>query len=114
MVGAHAILDSISSSIFKGLLMAAFKGLLVDRCITHVLNTDSMPVQTIIQGPIDHSGGLHGKPAAVKVNKATQQAGDCQLCSGKGHMASNCKGLSKDLCKKHLRCTLTAEPSGQG
>ena len=56
MVGAHAILDSISSSIFKGLLMAAFKGLLVDRCITHVLNTDSMPVQTIIQGPIDHSG----------------------------------------------------------
>ena len=42
MVGARVNLDSISDDVFKELLTTAFKGSLVDRCITQVLNTDGI------------------------------------------------------------------------
>ena len=87
MVGAHVNLDLISDDVFKELLTTAFKGLPVDSCITQVLNTDSIPVQTITQGLMDHSDGLHDKSVAAKASKVTQQIEDRLLCGNRGHMA---------------------------
>ena len=54
-------------------------------------------MQTITQGLIDRSEGLHNESVVAKANKATQQIQECQLCGDKGHQAKQCKVLSKDL-----------------
>ena len=73
MVGARVNLDSISDDVFKELLTTAFKGSPADGYITQVLNTDGIPVQTIVQGLIDRSEGLHNESVVAKANKAIQQ-----------------------------------------
>ena len=97
MAGARVNLDSISDDVFKELLTTAFKDSPVDGYITQVLNTDGMPVQTIVQGLIDRSDGLRDKSVAAKADKAIQQIEECQLCGDRDHMAKQCKVLHKDL-----------------
>ena len=56
-----------------------------------------IPVQTIVQGLIDRSEGLHNETVVAKANKAIQQIEECQLCGDKGHQAKQCKVFSKEL-----------------
>ena len=98
MVGARVNLAAmIGDDVFKELLTTAFKGSPADGYITQVLNTDDIPVQTIVQGLIDRSEGLYNDSVVAKANKAIQQIEECQLCGDKGHLAKQCKVLSKEL-----------------
>ena len=86
MVGARVNLATmIGDDVFKELLTTAFKGSPADGYITQVLNTDGIPVNTIVQGLIDRSEGLYNDSVVAKANKAIQQIEECQLCGDKGH-----------------------------
>ena len=98
MVGARVNLATmIGDDVFKELLTTAFKGSPADGYITQALNTDGIPVNTIVQGLIDRSEGLYNDSVVAKANKAIQQIEVCQLCGDKGHMAKQCMVLNKEL-----------------
>ena len=98
MVGARVNLATmIGDDVFKELLTTAFKGSPADGYITQVLNTDGIPVNTIVQGLIDRSEGLYNDSVVAKANKAIQQIEVCQLCGDKGHLAKQCMVLNKEL-----------------
>ena len=95
LVNARVNLNSTSArsgAVFKELLMTAFVGSPVVGYITQVLNTDSIPVQTVAQGHIDRCEELHN-----------------QVCCGKGRQGglSAQRALTVLAEHSHTPCVLS-------